>query len=516
MITVRAALSVVIVTVIFSSVPALAQLDIDTVTSSLVKVRSYADNQLISEGSGFVVSDGYVLTNAHFLLGSQRITVLSLDSGAEFVARLDHESRSDLNLALVQVTGLGMPSLELSEQGAGIGRVVVTLKYAGDIKVEAVVGLISTYQGIPTNRTSNPALDLLQHNALVTSISLGMPVFNECGNVVAMNVADPMKDTWPYRNSGNPSGSLSALPGKEISTFLSELNVPHTVSQEECLSAVERAEQDKKTAEVRLAALEQAAQDSIESERTARLAAQEAARKSEAEAEAARVALLTAEQESAATDSLHSAQADSLQEAAQDSIERLVTVADSIQTALEDSLKTETAQFSQQLQIAVYSGLGLVVVVLIGWFLFARKRKSQLHDASARASTAEQAAEAARQAAELAPDPAPFKCVLDGMDNAGRAHVVHVSETALGYAGGVVLGRSPANSEFIIDHQEVSREHIRLSHVEGALYVEDLQTLNGTKVNGHALEPGELAALNNSDRLEAGPVAFTVRLIWEA
>ena len=511
----RAFKSVVITLMLALAVPVFAQLDIGTVTSSIVKVRSHSDSGNVSEGSGFVVSVGYVLTNAHILVGSDRITVLSLASGAEFVAQPDYESRSDLNLALVKVTGLDLPPLKLSEQGAGVGRVVETLKYTGDTELQAVVGLISTYQSISVDRTLNPSLDLLQHNALVTSVSLGMPVFNECGDVVAMNVPDPMKYAWPYRSSTEPTGSLSALPSDEISAILSELNIPHTVSEEECLSAIERAEREKAVVEERLKSLEQAARDSIEMERTVRLQAQDAALKSAEEAEAARIALLAAEQERATADSIYAAQTDSLQEAAQDSIARLETIADSVQTALEDSLKTETALFSQQLQIAVLAGFGLVAAVLIGWFLFARKRKSQLHDASARASTAEQAAEAARQAAELAPDPAPFKCVLDGRDNAGRAYVINVSEMALGYTDGVVLGRSPTNSEFIIDHQEVSREHIRLTQVDGTLCVEDLRTLNGTKVNGHSLEPGELAELNNNDRLEVGPVIFTVRLIWE-
>ena len=511
----RTVKSVVITSMLVLAVPVFAQLDIGTVTSSIVKVRSHSDSGNVSEGSGFVVSDGYVLTNAHLFVGSERITILSLESGAEYVAQPEYESRSDLNLALVKVTGLSLPPLKLSEQGADVGRVVETLKYSGDTELQTVVGLISTYLSLPVDQTPNPTLDLLQHNALVPSVSFGMPVFNECGDVVGMNVPDPMKDSWPYLNSSEPTGSLLALPSDEISAVLSELNIPHTVSAEECLSALERAEREKAVVEERLKSLEQAARDSIETERSARLQAQEAALKSEDEADAAKVALLASEQERATADSIHKAQTDSLQEAVQDSVTRLETIADSVQTALEDSLKTETALFSQQLQIAVLAGFGLVAAVLIGWFLFARKRKSQLHDASARASTAEQAAEAAKQAAELAPDPAPFKCVLDGRDNTGRAFVIHVSEIALGYADGVVLGRSPTNSEFIIDHQEVSREHIRLSQADGTLCVEDLRTLNGTKVNGHSLEPGELVELNNNDRLEVGPVAFSVRLIWE-
>ena len=79
----------------------------------------------------------------------------------------------------------------------------------------------------------------------------------------------------------------------------------------------------------------------------------------------------------------------------------------------------------------------------------------------------------------------------------------------------MTLGRSPANAEFIIDHEEVSREHVRLTCADGELYAEDLNALNGTKVNGRLLNPREQVLLQNNDRFEIGPVVFTVCLVQE-
>lgn len=149
-------------------------------------------------------------------------------------------------------------------------------------------------------------------------------------------------------------------------------------------------------------------------------------------------------------------------------------------------------------------------------------------------SAAEQMAEAAYQAAANAPQPthlaqpmppvthqaaanasqpAPFRCLLEGQDTTGRPFALTISELALGDRAGVTLGRSPANAEFIIDHQEVSREHVRLACADGELYAEDLNALNGTKVNGRLLNPREQVLLRDNDRFEIGPVIFTVRLV---
>lgn len=504
-----------IITTSFFAYPVSGRIDIDTVTSSLFKVRSYVDNRIVAEGSGFVVSDGYIVTNAHLLVEAESITVLSLKSGAEYVARLHDELQSDRNLALLRVTGLGLPPLNLSEQGTEIGRTVETLQFTGDTNVQVVVGSIGAHQNVPVTREAKSTPGFFQHNALISSAGYGMPLFNECGDVVGMNVPDPTNAPWPFQNTVNPTGSVSALMNKEIIATLTALNLSHTIVEEECLSAVERAERERANVEERLRALEQATQDSLNRERMARLNAEDAARTSQEEAEAARAALLVSEQAKATADSLHRVQTDSLQDAAKDSMVQLESFADSVQTALQDSLKAESTQFSSRLQEIIYAAIGTLVVLLVGWFLYARKKKAQVSDASARANSAERDAEAAKQAAGKAPVPAPFKCVLDGTDNSGRAFVVNISDLALGYASGVVLGRSPADSEYLIDHQEVSREHVRLVQDSGQLYAEDLDTLNGTRINGQPLSPGNPVEVNDDDRLEIGPVAFKVRLIWE-
>ena len=135
--------------------------------------------------------------------------------------------------------------------------------------------------------------------------------------------------------------------------------------------------------------------------------------------------------------------------------------------------------------------------------------------AESRLRAAEERAEAARRAAADAPRPAPFRCLLEGEDSSGRPFAVTIPALALSDPAGVTVGRSPAVADFVVDHEEVSREHVRLGCAGATLWAEDLKALNGTRLNGRLLDPEERAALQDGDRLEIGPIAFSVRLVRE-
>ncbi len=434
-----------------------------------------------------------MLTNAHLLSDANRLSVLALKTGAELSSQQIFTSR-EMNLALLQAQGLDLPPLNLSEQGADVGRSVETLKFIPQDSVQIARGTIGAYQDVPGKNPDDPVVHLLQHNALITSSAFGMPLFNECGDVIAINLPDPESARWPFRRDAEPRGIIFALRSGDIITVLKDREIAHTVEEEACLSAIERAEAREdslRRAQAKTDSLTRAREDSIK--KTARAA------EDRLQAEKDR---LQAEQ-----DRLKRAQArtDSLEKAIQDSIARRKVVQDSIIQALEET--------SQHLKWAIVSGAALILLVLLGWFMFARRKKAQLQTSSSRLSEAEQKAEAAQQAAAQTPQPAPYRCLLEGRDNAGQSFVLNISALAL--SSGVTLGRSPANAEYIIDHEAVSREHVRLVYTAEALYAEDLNALNGTRINGSPLNPREPVVLQNNDQLELGPVVFQVRLIRE-
>ena len=520
--------------------PVSAQIDVDVVSESIVRVRAYDDHKVVVEGSGFVVNEeGYVLTNAHLIAKAEGLTVLSLKTGAEVVAQRAFASR-DMNLALLHVQGLNLPPLSLSEQGADVSRAVQTLRFGATGAVQLSHGTIGTYQDILSKKSNRPVAHLLQHNALITAKAFGMPLFNECGDVVAINLPDPGSGSWPFRKA-KPKGTIFALRSGDIITALEEREIAHTVVETECLSAVERAERGRKAAADSLKVAKAQADSASKAAEKAKAQADsvsKAAKKAKAKEKVARRA---AEQAKARADSASKAAADSLKatktkadslkmakaradsanKVSADSLKAVKTKADSLKTVEEkaqakaDSLKAVEEKAAQRLQWGIAAGAGLVLLALLGWWLSSRRKKEQLQSAESRLSEAEQTAEAARQAAANAPQPAPFRCLLEGQDDTGRPFALTISALALGDRAGVTLGRSPANAEFIVDHEEVSREHVRLTCADGELYAEDLNALNGTKVNGRLLNPREQVLLQNNDRLEIGPVVFTVRLVQE-
>ena len=509
--------------------PAFGQIDVDVVSESIVRVRAYRYNKVAAEGCGFVVNaTGDVLTNAHLLKNADRVTALSLKTGAEIVAQEVFDNR-EMNVALLRVQGLGSPPLSLSEQGAGVGRVVETLTFAAGDSVRIARGTIGAHQDVPGRTPADSVVHLLQHNAIVTSRAFGMPVFNECGEVIGINLPDPDSGRWPFRNVREPRGTVFALRSGDIVNALKAAEIAHTVVDDACLTAVERAEAREdslRRAQARTDSLTRAREDSLRRER-ARTDSLSQAREDSIKAAAAermRAERGSLERAQARADSLKRAREDSLTRAhaRADSLAR--SRADSIRMAAADRLQTtrdslaavqnqEREETSERFRWTVAAGAVIVILLLLSWLLFARAKKAQVQSSSSRASEAEREAEAARQAVARAPHPAPFRCLLEGRDDVGRPFVLSVPALAL--PPGVALGRSPANSEFIIDHEAVSREHVRLTVTGGRLYAEDLNSTNGTTINGRLISPGEHAAMDNNDELGIGPVVFHVRLIPE-
>ena len=88
----------------------------------------------------------------------------------------------------------------------------------------------------------------------------GMPLFNECGQVVALNLPDPDSVNRLFRRVTDPEGVVFALRAGDIIARLSEWDIPHTIVDEVCLSSVTRAELSAKEKEEQAQAAEEARQ----------------------------------------------------------------------------------------------------------------------------------------------------------------------------------------------------------------------------------------------------------------
>lgn len=67
----------------------------------------------------------------------------------------------------------------------------------------------------------------------------------------------------------------------------------------------------------------------------------------------------------------------------------------------------------------------------------------------------------------------------------------------------VIIGRSP-DSDLIVPHPSVSRKHCQIEVTESTLFITDLNSSNGTFINGLRLIPEEKHAIKTSDKLVIG------------
>ena len=202
-------------------------------------------------------------------------------------------------------------------QGSDVGRVVETLTFTAGDSVRIARGTIGAHQDILGRTAADSLVHLLQHNAIVKSRAFGMPVFNECGKVIGINLPDPDSGRWPFRNVKDPRGTVFALRSGNIVAVLGNAEIAHTVIDDPCRTAIERAEAREdslRRAQARTDSLTQAREDSLRRER-------------------------------AKTDSLNQAREDSIKAAAEERLraergrlERAQARADSLKQAREDSL----------------------------------------------------------------------------------------------------------------------------------------------------------------------------------
>ncbi|MEV3903078.1 acid resistance serine protease MarP [Mycobacterium sp. NPDC050551] len=102
---------------------------VERVKPSVVKIRGFAPGcQKVLEGSGFVISPGRVMSNAHVVAGSETVTV---DAGGQeyeaFVVSYDPAA----DISILDVPDLPAPALEFVTEDAPDGTDAVVLGYPG-------------------------------------------------------------------------------------------------------------------------------------------------------------------------------------------------------------------------------------------------------------------------------------------------------------------------------------------------------------------------------------------------
>ena len=119
-------------------------------------------------------------------------------------------------------------------------------------------------------------------------------------------------------------------------------------------------------------------------------------------------------------------------------------------------------------------------------------------------------------AAAAAPRPSyaeQLLCTLHGEDIETRSQLRFEVQDRLQreHGGRLILGRSSTAAQLCVKNTSVSGKHFSLNFQNGKFEVEDLNSSNGTRLNGRRLAPFKPVAIADGDRIEAGEVLLHFR-----
>ncbi len=202
-----------------ASVDAVAQ----KVEPSVVKVQAIACGQ-IQDGSGFVVQNGIVVTNAHVVAGSSNITVIDA-AGSHPTSVLLFNPK--LDIAVLKVQGLTDAPLPLLNGAAGRGVEGVVLGYPGGGPLTtSTAGVMDIFTAQGRDIYNQTVTDRLVYEleAIIRPGNSGGPIVNLNGQVIGVVFS---------RSTTNPDvGFALAMPAviSEINTAVTANTVASTSS----------------------------------------------------------------------------------------------------------------------------------------------------------------------------------------------------------------------------------------------------------------------------------------------
>ncbi|MET0181777.1 MAG: serine protease, partial [Caulobacterales bacterium] len=234
-----------------------AQSGVDRAETSTVRVAVIVEageaRTLIGTGSGFVVSQNLVVTNAHVVAPARMqdgATVVIVAPGGDGMVPARIVSYSALSdLALLEFRGGSrLAPLTIYEAEPRPGEAIVALGYpdVDDLRrppddllqptaPSRTTGAIASLRD--TAPTGDP-VPTINHEAAISSGSSGGPLLDECGRVIGVN-------TWHARGRDTLESRGVATRAEQLISFLQDAGVRATQTSARCLTVAERAEAER-------------------------------------------------------------------------------------------------------------------------------------------------------------------------------------------------------------------------------------------------------------------------------
>lgn len=439
-----------------------------------VQVLAFRNGEILNQGSGVVVAEGAVLTSLHLSDRAEQLVVRSA-SGVEVVGTLI-DSIAGSDLALLRATGVDAApaQLALSTPSEGAGDITGFWRDSEPDR-RSTFGRVPRFVAARVEDVS--AKNILFQNGVILGNTgrgaYGAPVYDGCRDVLAVVRAAPgstRRDVWDNHTLG-PRISFATID--DLTNLAERSGVPVTVAEKSCATrlAEAAAQEEAEQEEARLQAererdAERRAREAAEAERDA---AQEEAEKAEETAEAA-------------------------QQERDEAIEETTDALEQVESDL-----TEVQDQAEKLGTWVWiAGAAAALLALLASVVAMRRRADRAH--------AEQTLEAVTARFD--------DCLFEGQTSDGTPVALRISgKDLLQEVDGISIGRNPENSEAILTDESVGRRHARIFVENDVLLLVDLDSTNGTSVNGQKLIPHEAFELVDGDAIEFGGVRVTLRLV---
>jgi len=199
-------------------VPAIAEKAKESVVSIVMYEKTLVPGQepveqKISSGSGFVIKDDYILTNAHVVSSGNLIKIVT-SAGDEYVAELVGKDNAT-ELAVLKVDGLNLPAVTIGDSDSvKTGELVIAIGNpvnSDRLQNTVTVGYLSAESREVL--LNGEEMNMLQTDAAINPGNSGGPLLNDKGEVIGINT---MKTIFAgvdsYGNTISAEGIGFAIP----------------------------------------------------------------------------------------------------------------------------------------------------------------------------------------------------------------------------------------------------------------------------------------------------------------
>ncbi len=458
-------------------------------------------------GVGVMVGEELLLTSHGLVRSGNQYLVRAPATGARLMANVT-ASEADSDLALLSVPGLEGEPVTLARDASSEGRRIYLLLPEGSRRNGT---LHSVFEGKDKQVR-------YRFTSIMGKDEVAAPLMNNCDQLLAISQGPSSASGGSDANFG-VSGALPPLVA-----FLIAQSVSAQVASEVCpslkdqLLEAEKAgkeleqkktllEKEKQQVEVEKSALEEKIKQLAAAEREGQQQGQEQVQALEA-LEAKRVALeerLRRQGRELSRRQRELKKQTQSQKDLQDQVERYQEEGRRKDAELTRSQREREERGRLQWLI----GIALGIFLLGAGVIVRRQLRARQHRLS------ESARELAAARGSLEHSSATFSdVILIGTGSAGQEVRIKINGTAVARAeSGQVIGRSSANADYVISVDSISRQHACLRVDGDTLTIEDMNSMNGTSLDGVRLMPGEARVIRDGAGLTLGDIHLVAHFL---